>query len=647
VDEDFLRRLAEAKTDDDRSWIVTEMRLEKLHPNLKSMVLAAAIPHWFNVGILKALEPDLENCAEALYDELQGLSFVEPFGELGYHLHDLTRRLIIDRLWLIERTEFRCFSQRIFQYFETQPEKSISQIEQIYHQIISDPIAGSEALNYLVWNWQYTLYRPHLESLLKVVKEQLDNLKWYDFSGEESRDTSEKLSIATTFRAIGDGFDFLGQVQEALNHYGIAVRIYHEIGQNLDEAYTLESIGDIYKLLNQRQEALNYYEDAVRIYHEIGEFSREEYLVRSMDEIVVLLNQALNLVIVRNSSQQVPNTTQSTDLLTNQMNLIDAQSFTGKTTINIKTSSMIPQDPMAQSIDQFINAPLKPRSWGNLLNSVTSNEVFNAGLEEVSVQENSISIPELESFPTQIAEPIATIITKPIGSIIPNPVDPSPNPISQVIENSSPTWSTFESGVYKVDTQGQITIDYLWDGGANEGEVGIFDLSGMEGLLNNPTSFTQEAIRRVVSNSRLGHVVISDSTENEQFSVELISESENYNLGTYLGIRSLSFTMTPGSQFGVVVVQEKFKTTADLSRSGGFFFSLNPSEGKAVFLNEQMILQSDDGSILKIEDTSIQNPISDRDYNDIILQTTGAMNDQVSKISIRYQIHKLIRLPQN
>ncbi len=218
-------------------------------------------------------------------------------------------------------------------------------------------------------------------------------------------------------------------------------------------------------------------------------------------------------------------------------------------------------------------------------------------------------------------QPVVTPVVDPIVKPIDQPTE-QPVPLSKDPVKPTPIWSTFDSGVYTVDTQGEISIDYLWDGGANQGEVGIFDLSGMETLVNNPTAFTEEAIHRVLSNSRLGHVVLSDVTEGARFSGKLITEPEDFNSGTYTGIKS--FDMKPGSQFGVIMIsQGQFKTLGNLANTDGFFFSLTKSNGSAFFRSAQMVARSTDRSILQIEDVPITSQRSDRDYNDLILKITG------------------------
>ena len=56
---DLLTRLAQAQTDDERAWLVTESLLHTLSPDLQSAVWAVAIPHWFDADSLAALRPEL------------------------------------------------------------------------------------------------------------------------------------------------------------------------------------------------------------------------------------------------------------------------------------------------------------------------------------------------------------------------------------------------------------------------------------------------------------------------------------------------------------------------------------------------------------------------------------------------------------
>jgi hypothetical protein len=170
---EFLAKLTAAQTDDERSWLVTELRLGMLSEELRSVVWATAVPHWFDAEILAALRPELADQAASLYLKIQGLSFIEQFCDRGHRVHDLTRKLMLDQLWLENPTEFKLLSHRAAAYFRTQPAAE-SQIELVYHQVGHDSDLGASALNDLAWNWYGEFRRPEYELLLRTIQEHVD-----------------------------------------------------------------------------------------------------------------------------------------------------------------------------------------------------------------------------------------------------------------------------------------------------------------------------------------------------------------------------------------------------------------------------------------------------------------------------------------
>jgi len=80
---------------------------------------------------------------------------------------------------------------------------------------------------------------------------------------------------------------------------------------------------------------------------------------------------------------------------------------------------------------------------------------------------------------------------------------------------------TFESGTFTVGETGEVSIDFLFDGGGYKGELAIFSLDGMDEFEPGSEEFIQEAASRALSDSELGHVVISDQTEGARFVGEL------------------------------------------------------------------------------------------------------------------------------
>lgn len=184
----------------------------------------------------------------------------------------------------------------------------------------------------------------------------------------------------------------------------------------------------------------------------------------------------------------------------------------------------------------------------------------------------------------------------------------------------------FESGYFTVGESGEVTIDYLFDGGGYEGELAIFSLEGMEDLVPGSEDFIQMAADRALSESELGHVVISDKTEGARFSGEL-GES-NKNSGDYLGAKTVQ--MRAGDKFGFMLVPRgEVSDVADNPAIGGSktpLFSLataNPDDGLHF---GQLVDVTGDGNTFVMEDLRTDGK-SDLDYNDIIFQVRGATGE--------------------
>ncbi len=263
--QNFLARLTAAKTDIERSYIVTENLLKTLPLDLATAVWAVAIPHWFNAEILAALCPQFQNKATELYQELQKLSFVEVFPEHGHNIHALTRKLLLEELWNNKRDEFLIFSARATEYFSQQavPE---GKIEWLYHLIVSDPADQGDEFGNLAQLWTNNFRRAEMEYLVKTLLEQVESnrvatpakAKIYYWAG------NTKFSVA--------------QATEAWEDYKQALKFYREVGVSkaaalearLGEANTLKAIGEVLQFLKRHHEALEYYEAALEIYSEIS-----------------------------------------------------------------------------------------------------------------------------------------------------------------------------------------------------------------------------------------------------------------------------------------------------------------------------------------------------------------------------------------
>ena len=212
------------------------------------------------------------------------------------------------------------------------------------------------------------------------------------------------------------------------------------------------------------------------------------------------------------------------------------------------------------------------------------------------------------------------------GVILPSP-NPNPNP------NLNPILKEFTSGAFIADAAGEVQIDYLFDGGLYQGEVGIFSLDQMQSLLSNSTEFIREAARRSVSKTSLGHVVISDITDGAKYSGEMEGDRENFNKGGYKGIQS--FDMRPGSAFAILFVPNgsiKQLLEDPLNSPSQPLFSLVKAGSTDIFQNRQLATVDENRSIWAFEDLAI-NQESDRDYNDVVFRISGASTINAPSLS--------------
>ncbi|MEG4322316.1 MULTISPECIES: DUF4114 domain-containing protein [unclassified Microcoleus] len=201
---------------------------------------------------------------------------------------------------------------------------------------------------------------------------------------------------------------------------------------------------------------------------------------------------------------------------------------------------------------------------------------------------------------------------------------------SQLPDTSTPERqaknSTLPVGVFQVGASGQVSLDYLFDGGYYQGELAIFSLTGMEALVPGSEAFVLEASRRALTNSTLGRVVLRDSIEGAKFSGSMPGEY-NWGSGPYTGAKT--FTMTPFDTFGVMLVPNG---TVQISYNNQWLWDLFP-EHRPIFSvvpansansNYQLAIAdvTGGGNTIAIEDVPATQ--ADGDYNDLIFTFTGA-----------------------
>ena len=201
----------------------------------------------------------------------------------------------------------------------------------------------------------------------------------------------------------------------------------------------------------------------------------------------------------------------------------------------------------------------------------------------------------------------------------------------------------YSAGVFEVGDTGEVTFDFLYDGGWYQGELAIFSLEGMDYMTPGSHQFIEEATRRALSNSTEGYVVANDKQEGAKFDFPVWWES-NFNNHEYQGVKS--FAMNPGDEFAVMLVQNKtVQSIADdifnIYRGGNKpIFSvpelnLGISQGVSFDADEDVpdelfqkalgqFVSVYDNGVYALEDIRVDQVHSDKDYNDFVFQIKGA-----------------------
>ncbi len=181
------------------------------------------------------------------------------------------------------------------------------------------------------------------------------------------------------------------------------------------------------------------------------------------------------------------------------------------------------------------------------------------------------------------------------------------------------------SGIFTVDSTGQIQFDFLFDGGWFQGELAVFSLEGMEAYVPGTEAFIQEAATRALTSSDRGHILLRDRIEGGRFSSALPWEKD-FNAGDHLGQKG--FAMTPGDRFAFMLVQHTtVQEIADNPNSiwqwGKLpLFSIpkaNPNGS-----GEGQIVTVDSYGTFAFEDMRVDLGNADGDYNDVVFQIKGA-----------------------
>ena len=186
--------------------------------------------------------------------------------------------------------------------------------------------------------------------------------------------------------------------------------------------------------------------------------------------------------------------------------------------------------------------------------------------------------------------------------------------------------SNLNNGIFTVNSTGKVSVDFLFDGGLNKGELAIFSLQGMEKMEVGSTAFILEATKRALSNSKLGYVAVQDESDRARFTdinKEMLWEKD-FNGGIYKGPQQ--FEMTAGSTFAMMLITDttvaKFAQSTSINTDKVLFSfgSIDKTTGKVA---TQIADITGQGNTFGWEDVNTLKS-TDRDFNDLVVQVSGA-----------------------
>jgi tetratricopeptide (TPR) repeat protein len=313
--QDFLSKLQNAH-ESERDWLVMEFSLQSLSETLRQAVWAAAIPHWFDRDFLNAVLTD--PLKDSDFKTLTELSFVEIYPGRGFNVHERSRKLLLDKLWLDNKAYYQKLSKAAAAYFKKQNQNAIDwRIETLYHGLLANNRTAEESFIKQGLDWFNSFQFDKLEILTQAVLEAVHSGKLtgdiagyaYDFQADvdrryyrnESAKKHLELALAQKIKSKALKADCLSDLGALLIHFNEYVQaqdylqqalvIYQQIKARLGEANVITSLGNVFYWLTEYDQATNYYQQALVIYQQIKVRLGEANCLQHLGTVCLLLNE--------------------------------------------------------------------------------------------------------------------------------------------------------------------------------------------------------------------------------------------------------------------------------------------------------------------------------------------------------------------
>jgi tetratricopeptide (TPR) repeat protein len=298
--------------------------LASLEAPLVEAVRAAAVPHLFDAGVLRAiLEIDAVEAVELLR-QLRGMPFLVSTRVRQYEVKELARRVLLDDLWNERQEEYQEWSRRAATFYDhqsrpddKQPQPG-AQIEATYHWLIAEPERGTEMLHQLGVEWSNSFQYNLVDALANAAMEHdvalrlkgrargwahfwkgLIHYRYYrnDLAEEKLKEaqslTGDDLHLmANCAKTLGDMRMSTGKLEDARTSYEQAQALYKKVEQEwLGEGNCLAAMGDIELTLGNYEAAEGLYLDALKLFERHGHYLGEARVYTGLGDINLSIEQ--------------------------------------------------------------------------------------------------------------------------------------------------------------------------------------------------------------------------------------------------------------------------------------------------------------------------------------------------------------------
>ncbi|MBB5031515.1 tetratricopeptide repeat protein [Prosthecobacter vanneervenii] len=234
-------------------------RSEQDKLRLKNALEAASIPHWFDGCILaKILDIPIEE-GISIVEDLKCLSLIESFrarGEMAVNVHEKSRLLLREHLFLYKKKHFGMWSAKAAECFASKP-LAQARIEWIYHQLCSGAVSVEEDLEKLDQDFVDTAH-PEDRLALAAALQELENAKMLSGAAQ----AMSLISIGFVRNSRGESSQILTLASQAL---GLA----RTASRKSIVGLALCLNGDISQNLGKFDEAITAYEECLSTYQEL------------------------------------------------------------------------------------------------------------------------------------------------------------------------------------------------------------------------------------------------------------------------------------------------------------------------------------------------------------------------------------------